>query len=194
MVSNVLLLNQIITNTFYFTGSNTPRSFRSSSQGGHSGLTRCESMDFKKESTTSSSDEVIDKNASVRLSSKLWQSARKCSDILQKKWRKKSNNSQSSDLTSVEPPVIPTPSVVENTTDWPQVTRRGRRPLSAVVTSSKHKVSTNNIVISEDPDDDSDSEQEARRLLRSQIIKSFWEQHDAEEISKENPADESEIR
>ena len=155
-------------------------------------------MDFKKESaSTSSSDEVIDKNASVRLSSKLWQSARKCSDILQKKWRKKSNNSQSNEQNVVEPPVIPTPSVVDNTNDWPQVTRRGRRPLSAVVTSTRHKVSTNNIVINEDPDggDDSDSDQEARRLLRSQIIKSFWEQHDAEEISKENPTDEmSEIR
>ena len=39
-----------------------------------------------------------------------------------------------------------------------------------------------NHVIHQDLEDeaDSDSEVEARRLLRSQIIKRFWEQHDLE--------------
>ena len=77
---------------------------------------------------------------------------------------------------------------------WPQVSRRGRRPLSAVVSSSSSRLaasSTHNPnVIS--PEDDSDSEQEARRLLRSQIIKSFWEQHDLEQ-SEQVPATEQDI-
>merc|ERR1712018_226778 len=84
--------------------------------------------------------------------------------------------------------------ITPSSTDWPQVSRRGRRPLSAVVTASKSSIRTN--VINED-EPDSDSEQEARRLLRSQIIKSFWEQHDLENNQDQNvpgTAEEDNIR
>merc|ERR1712029_725488 len=71
-----------------------------------------------------------------------------------------------------------------------QVTRRGHRPLSAIVTTSNNnnhsKKISNSVnkepVIDTLEDDLSDNEQDAadRRLLRSKIIKSFWEQHDQE--------------
>merc|ERR1719219_3107744 len=74
--------------------------------------------------------------------------------------------------------------VTSSNEDWPQVSRRGRRPLSAVVSHAKHNnnVARNSNHVIQDLEDeaDSDSEVEARRLLRSQIIKSFWEQHDLE--------------
>merc|ERR1712026_420567 len=53
-----------------------------------------------------------------------------------------------------------------------QVTRKGHRPLSTLLSGTK--------VDKNEDSDDSDSEQE-RKLLRSQINKSFWEQHDQEE-------------
>merc|ERR1739844_516343 len=73
-----------------------------------------------------------------------------------------------------------------------QVTRRGHRPLSAIVTSStvnnnNKKFSAAHAAVKHAPvidtlEDDSDNEQDAadRRLLRSKIIKSFREQHDQE--------------
>merc|ERR1712043_50444 len=74
-----------------------------------------------------------------------------------------------------------------------QVTRRGHRPLSAIVSSSQNNNNYNKKsgskhaqaqapVIDTQEDDLSDNEQDAadRRLLRSKIIKSFWEQHDQE--------------
>ena len=175
----------------------TPKSSKSSHQFG---LTRCESMDFKSKDNNnqqqSQSATVNDPKSTVRLSSKLWQSARKCSEVIQRKWRKKSSeqlqNQQttetSSSATSSNDVSIP------SSTDWPQVSRRGRRPLSAVVTANKSSIRTN--VINED-EPDSDSEQEARRLLRSQIIKSFWEQHDLENNQDQNvpgTAEEDNIR
>jgi len=52
------------------------------------------------------------------------------------------------------------------------------------VSHAKHNnnVARNSNHVIQDLEDeaDSDSEVEARRLLRSQIIKSFWEQHDLE--------------
>ena len=198
----------------------TPKSSRSSANNTNgftekSGLTRCESMDFKnkqQETTTTTNtnnnnhlDEKTREN-NVRLGSKLWQSARKCSEVIQRKWnRKKSSPASTSSSSSPEVdnhrssrPEMTSKGgnfcendftkksssdvVVE---DWPQVSRRGRRPLSAVV-SHKHNnnvlARNSNHVIHQDLEDeaDSDSEVEARRLLRSQIIKSFWEQHDLE--------------
>merc|ERR1739846_237361 len=101
---------------------------------------------------------------------------------IQRKWRKKSSEQQQT-----------TTETSSSATDWPQVSRRGRRPLSAVVTANKSSIRTN--VINED-EPDSDSEQEARRLLRSQIIKSFWEQHDLENNQDQVPgtAEEDNIR
>lgn len=180
----------------------TPKSSRSNNGFGQHqqsgiGLTRCESMDFKnKQQETTNinnnnnhSDEKTTSN--VRLGSKLWQSARKCSEVIQRKWRKKSSPPTSSseavvvnhrsrpEMTGGRPEVV-----TSSNEDWPQVSRRGRRPLSAVVSHAKHNnnVARNSNHVIQDLEDeaDSDSEVEARRLLRSQIIKSFWEQHDLE--------------
>ena len=59
-----------------------------SSQGhqGHQVLTRCESMDFKKQESPVLAADPNKNHSSVRLSSKLWQSARKCSEVIQRKW------------------------------------------------------------------------------------------------------------
>merc|ERR1712018_172325 len=155
-------------------------------------------MDFKDNNNQqqSQSATVNDPKSTVRLSSKLWQSARKCSEGIQRKWRKKSSEQlQNQQTTETSPSATSSNDVsIPSSTDWPQVSRRGRRPLSAVVTANKSSIRTN--VINED-EPDSDSEQEARRLLRSQIIKSFWEQHDLENNQDQNvpgTAEEDNIR
>lgn len=186
----------------------TPKSSRSNHGhvGQHQsgiGLTRCESMDFKnKQQETTNinnnnnnhSDEKT-RETNVRLGSKLWQSARKCSEVIQRKWNRKKSSPAPTSSSSSEAVVHRyrpemtgggRPEVVTTSNeDWPQVSRRGRRPLSAIVSHTKHNnnlARNSNHVIQDDLEDeaDSDSEVEARRLLRSQIIKSFWEQHDLE--------------
>merc|ERR1739844_412033 len=169
----------------------TPKSSRSSHQFG---LTRCESMDFKsKDNNNQQQSATVDPKSTVRLSSKLWQSARKCSEVIQRKWRKKSSEQQQTTTETSSSATSSNDVITPSSTDWPQVSRRGRRPLSAVVTANKSSIRTN--VINED-EPDSDSEQEARRLLRSQIIKSFWEQHDLENNQDQVPgtAEEDNIR
>ena len=186
------------------------------------GLTRCESMDFKnkqQETTTTTntnnnsnhnnhSDHEKTRETNVRLGSKLWQSARKCSEVIQRKWNRKKSSPNAPTTSSASPPEVVnhrtrpemTGGNFRENEDWPQVSRRGRRPLSAIVShnhvakhhnnnsvlarNSNHLAGNSNHVIHhQDLEDeaDSDSEEvEARRLLRSQIIKSFWEQHDLE--------------
>merc|ERR1712018_432720 len=76
----------------------TPKSSKSSHQFG---LTRCESMDFKsKDNNNQQQSATVDPKSTVRLSSKLWQSARKCSEVIQRKWRKNllNNNKQQQKL------------------------------------------------------------------------------------------------
>jgi hypothetical protein len=209
----------------------TPKSSRSkfsrendftekSSGNNFGGLTRCESMDFKnkqQETTTTttnntnnnnhSSDHEKTRETNVRLGSKLWQSARKCSEVIQRKWNRKKSSPNAPTTSSSSPEVVnhrTRPEMTGNfrekssndVEDWPQVSRRGRRPLSAIVSHNHAKHSnfggnnnsvlarnSNHVIHHQDLEDeaDSDSEEvEARRLLRSQIIKSFWEQHDLE--------------
>merc|ERR1712150_251199 len=132
--------------------------------------------------------------------SKLWQSARKCSEVIQRKWNRKKSSPNAPTTSSAWPEVVNHRTRPEMTggnfrenEDWPQVSRRGRRPLSAIVSHNhvaKHHNNnsdlarnSNHVIHHQDLEDeaDSDSEEvEARRLLRSQIIKSFWEQHDLE--------------
>ena len=90
---------------------------------------------------------------------KLMQSARKCSEKITKKFS--GEKSGKIPEKSGKNPVVTS-----------QVTRKGHRPLSTLLSGTK--------VDKNEDSDDSDSEQE-RKLLRSQIIKSFWEQHDQEE-------------
>lgn len=135
----------------------TPKSTQSTK------LNRCESMDFKQ---PESAKVPVSEKTQVKIGSKLWQSARKCSEVIQKKMLKKSDSGSKQ---TAEPSV--------------QVTRKGHRPLSAIVTSNSSRKQPQNVI-----EDDSDNEQEAaaRRLLRSQIIKSFWEQHDNEASENED--------
>merc|ERR1712062_747277 len=120
-------------------------------------LTRCESMDFKEQQQKEPKKEP--------LRAKLMQSARKCSEKL---FTKKSVKNSKQSVTSAAPQLQ---------ADRPQVTRRGHRPLSTLLSSNGPKMDKNNVI---EDSDDSDSEQE-RKLLRSKIIKSFWEQHDQDE-------------
>merc|ERR1712051_528433 len=158
-----------------------------------------------------------------KIGSKLWQSARKCTEVIQRKLKKspstqfEQQNQQQLDLAvpagaavnvghgSVSSPsstnpiqanaaVAPAPvSLGPFLNQRTQVTRRGHRPLSAIVSSSQNNNNYNKKsgsknaqaappVIDTLEDDLSDNEQDAagRRLLRSKIIKSFWEQHDQE--------------
>ena len=133
----------------------TPKSTRSSSNSTR--LTRCESMDFKEQQQKEPKKEP--------LRAKLMQSARKCSEKL---FTKKSVKNSKQSVTSA---------AQQLQADRPQVTRRGHRPLSTLLSSNGPKMDKNNVI---EDSDDSDSEQE-RKLLRSQIIKSFWEQHDQDE-------------
>jgi len=132
----------------------TPKSSRSSNS---TKLTRCESMDFKEQKLGSSKE--------PKFGAKIWQSARKCSEVIHRKLKR-----------SESPRVQPSIPEVQR----PQVTRRGHRPLSTLIPEQKQARKS----VIEEVEDDSDSEQE-RKLLRSQIIKSFWEQHDAEEAEAE---------
>ena len=162
----------------------TPKSTRSSNSAK---LIRCESMDFKQGSTNQNKTRTHQVGSDPEKksgSSKFWQSARKCSEVIQKKLKKSSNGSASqSSVTELDAKVPSSnPGIIPTVTS--QVTRRGHRPLSAIVTrgsSENHPKMNDNNVIQDTLEDDSDTEQEAavRRLLRSQIIKSFWEQHDA---------------
>ena len=163
----------------------------------------------------------------------MWQSARKCTEVIQRKLKKSSFEQQqhsqqqqqqaqqqqlgaavsaagsisspstkplSLKAANSPPPVPPhqhqvlaqMPSSTALFPNQSQVTRRGHRPLSAIVTSStvnnnNKKFSAAHAAVKHAPvidtlEDDSDNEQDAadRRLLRSKIIKSFWEQHDQE--------------
>merc|ERR1711881_456938 len=148
----------------------TPKSTRSAQSAK---LLRCESMDFKDRSGGKESLKSTSATAAVpekKIGSKLWQSARKCSEVIQKKLKKSHSNDHhhptNRKTIEHEKPQRPEQPVT-------QVTRRGHRPLSAIVTKSSRTVI-------DTLEDDSDNKQEAaaRRLLRSQIIKSFWEQHD----------------
>lgn len=150
----------------------TPKSTRSAQSAK---LLRCESMDFKDRSSggkeslksTSATAAVPEK----KIGSKLWQSARKCSEVIQKKLKKShSNDHHPTNRKTIEheKPQRPEQPVT-------QVTRRGHRPLSAIVTKSSR---TSNVIDTLEDDSDNEQEAAARRLLRSQIIKSFWEQHD----------------
>lgn len=217
----------------------TPKSSRSSAQS-CSKLHRCESMDFKDSQNNFKKNNVqVENNSSnnagrnaeqnKKIGSKLWQSARKCTEVIQRKLKKSSleqqqQNSQqtqqpqlgansvsatrlSGPISSpssgtkskpsisgpnLPPPVPPHQHLVSGASalNQSQVTRRGHRPLSAIVTTSNNnnhsKKISNSVnkepVIDTLEDDLSDNEQDAadRRLLRSKIIKSFWEQHDQE--------------
>merc|ERR1719362_1377000 len=155
-----------------------------------------------------------------KIGSKLWQSARKCTEVIQRKLKKSPSThfeqQQQLDLAgtaavnvghgsvsspSTKPiqanaavapaPVSLGPFLNQQRT---QVTRRGHRPLSAIVSSSqnnnnynkksgsKHAQAAPPVIDTLEIEDLSDNEQDAadRRLLRSKIIKSFWEQHDQE--------------
>merc|ERR1711971_1071094 len=159
-----------------------------------------------------------------KIGSKLWQSARKCTEVIQRKLKKSPSTQfeqqQQLDLAgttnsgaavnvghgsvsspSTKPiqanaavapaPVSLGPFLNQQRT---QVTRRGHRPLSAIVSSSqnnnnynkksgsKHAQAAPHVIDNLEIEDLSDNEQDAadRRLLRSKIIKSFWEQHDQE--------------
>ncbi len=145
----------------------TPKSSRSASSSGV--MKRCESMDFKEQNLTEKEQQQQQSKEVKGLRGHL----RKASEVFQRKCLLRKSASQKSDL------------VAFREEPQPQVTRRGRRPLSAVVTStSAGKSAQVNRAEAEQADDyDSDSETEnARRLQRSQIIKSFWEKHDAEEF------------
>merc|ERR1739838_486066 len=213
----------------------SPKSSRSSAQS-CSKLHRCESMDFKnsqnnfkkndnvqvEQNNSSSGGQRNAAEPNKKIGSKLWQSARKCTEVIQRKLKKSSldlqqqQNSQQPGSNSVSatagsisspstnfkpsisgpnlpPPVPPHQHLVSGALNLQsQVTRRGHRPLSAIVTTSnnnnnsKMKILSNSVnkepVIDTLEDDLSDNEQEDadRRLLRSKIIKSFWEQHDQE--------------
>merc|ERR1711935_968196 len=213
----------------------SPKSSRSSAQS-CSKLHRCESMDFKnsqnnfkkndnvqvEQNNSSSGGQRNAAEPNKKIGPKLWQSARKCTEVIQRKLKKSSldlqqqQNSQQPCANSVSahagsisspstnfkpsisgpnlpPPVPPHQHLVSGALNLQsQVTRRGHRPLSAIVTTSnnnnnsKMKISSNSVnkepVIDTLEDDLSDNEQEDadRRLLRSKIIKSFWEQHDQE--------------
>jgi len=139
----------------------TPKSSRSSNS---TRLTRCESMDFKEQKIKDQKDQP------PKFGAKIWQSARKCSEVIHRKLKR----SESPKVQHVVQPEV----------QRPQVTRRGHRPLSTLIPEQRQ---SRNAVINE-VEDDSDSEQE-RKLLRSQIIKSFWEQHDAEEAENQNSVD-----
>jgi len=221
----------------------TPKSSRSSANQSCSKLHRCESMDFKSsadQNSRSSKNNAAENSAGLfkannnsgggcsnnngtepnkKIGSKLWQSARKCTEVIQRKLKKSpstqfeqqqqldvagttnsgaavnvGHGSVSSPSTkpiqanaAVAPPVSLGPFLNQRT----QVTRRGHRPLSAIVSSSNNnnynkksgsKHAQAAPVIDTLEDDPSDNEQDAadRRLLRSKIIKSFWEQHDQE--------------
>ena len=220
----------------------TPKSSRSSANQSCSKLHRCESMDFKSADQNSRSSKNNAENSAglfkannnggggnnngtepnKKIGSKLWQSARKCTEVIQRKLKKspsthfeQQNQQQQLDLAgttaagaavnvghgsvsspstkpiqanaAVAPPVSLGPFLNQRT----QVTRRGHRPLSAIVSSSNNnnynkksgsKHAQAAPVIDTLEDDLSDNEQDAadRRLLRSKIIKSFWEQHDQE--------------
>ena len=221
----------------------TPKSSRSSANQSCSKLHRCESMDFKSADQNSRSSKNNAENSAglfkannnggggnnnngtepnKKIGSKLWQSARKCTEVIQRKLKKspsthfeQQNQQQQLDLAgttaagaavnvghgsvsspstkpiqanaAVAPPVSLGPFLNHRT----QVTRRGHRPLSAIVSSSNNnnynkksgsKHAQAAPVIDTLEDDLSDNEQDAadRRLLRSKIIKSFWEQHDQE--------------
>merc|ERR1711881_818311 len=149
----------------------TPKSTRSAQSAK---LLRCESMDFKDRSSggkeslksTSATAAVPEK----KIGPKLWQSARKCSEVIQKKLKKShSNDHHPTNRKTIEHEKPQRPEQVT------QVTRRGHRPLSAIVTKSSR---TSNVIDTLEDDSDNEQEAAARRLLRSQIIKSFWEQHD----------------
>merc|ERR1711935_152284 len=211
----------------------SPKSSRSSAQS-CSKLHRCESMDFKnsqnnfkkndnvqvEQNNSSSGGQRNAAEPNKKIGSKLWQSARKCTEVIQRKLKKSSldlQQQQNSQLPSANsatagsisspstnfkpsisgpnlpPPVPPHQHLVSGALNLQsQVPRRGHRPLSAIVTTSnnnnnsKMKISSNSVnkepVIDTLEDDLSDNEQEDadRRLLRSKIIKSFWEQHDQE--------------
>merc|ERR1712141_402501 len=102
----------------------TPKSPRSSHQFG---LTRCESMDFKsKDNNNQQQTTTVDPKSTVRLSSKLWQSARKCSEVIQRKWRKKSSEQQQKTTETSSSATSSNDVITPSSTDWPQVSRRGR--------------------------------------------------------------------
>merc|ERR1739838_783813 len=222
----------------------TPKSSRSSANQSCSKLHRCESMDFKSttENNRSSKNNAAENSAGLfkannnscgnnngtepnkKIGSKLWQSARKCTEVIQRKLKKSPSTQfeqqQQLDLAgttnsgaavnvghgsvsspSTKPiqanaavapaPVSLGPFLNQQRT---QVTRRGHRPLSAIVSSSqnnnnynkksgsKHAQAPASVIDTLEIEDLSDNEQDAadRRLLRSKIIKSFWEQHDQE--------------
>merc|ERR1719471_2585087 len=192
-------------------------------------------MDFKDQNhfdgkTKNDSEHIHSNNGgnvdqNKKIGSKLWQSARKCTEVIQRKLKKSPATEQQQQLKSLAaavggggsisspsqctkpiqanaavPPIVDLGPFSNQTS---QVTRRGHRPLSAIVTSSSNNNNNHSIqqhfqksvsksatshsaaapvIDSLDVDDLSDSEQEAadRRLLRSKIIKSFWEQHDQE--------------
>jgi len=203
----------------------TPKSSRSSTQS-CSKLHRCESMDFKDQNNSKKNNVQVENNSSSgrnaepnkKIGSKFWQSARKCTEVIQRKLKKSSleqqQHSQQQQLGAVSvttarsisspstkpsivqaansPPPVPPHQQLLNAavfSNQSQVTRRGHRPLSAIVTSSNNNKKTSFVnneastpVIDTLEDDLSDNEEESadRRLLRSKIIKSFWEQHDQE--------------
>jgi len=219
----------------------TPKSSRSSANQSCSKLHRCESMDFK--STTdqnrqSSKNNAAENSAGLfkannnsggnnngtepnkKIGSKLWQSARKCTEVIQRKLKKSPSTQfeqqQQLDLAGTAGAAVNVGSVSSPSTkpiqanaavapapvslgpflnqQRTQVTRRGHRPLSAIVSSSqnnnnynkksgsKHAQAAPHVIDNLEIEDLSDNEQDAadRRLLRSKIIKSFWEQHDQE--------------
>merc|ERR1712051_1107491 len=166
----------------------TPKSSRSSANQSCSKLHRCESMDFKSSSADQNSRSCSKNNAAEnsaglfkannngcgnnngtepnkKIGSKLWQSARKCTEVIQRKLKKspstqfEQQNQQQLDLAvpagaavnvgSVSSPstkpiqanaaVAPAPvSLGPFLNQRTQVTRRGHRPLSAIVSSSQN--------------------------------------------------------
>jgi hypothetical protein len=163
-----------------------------------SGLrTRCESMDFQQQKKPQTS--ATKPSSANNFSAKFWQSARKCSEVIFSAKKSKSAESNaaaeskaSADKSQYQPS---------------QVSRKGHRPLSAIVVTSSHNSNNsnrNNVILSKSKileaqkldhqgadDSDSESETDARRLLRSQIIKSFWEQHHDNENSDTSDFEET---
>merc|ERR1711935_1152643 len=155
----------------------TPKSSQSCSK-----LHRCESMDFKnsqnnfkknnnvqvEQNNSSSGGQRNAAEPNKKIGSKLWQSARKCTEVIQRKLKKSSldlqqqQNSQQPCANSVSahagsisspstnfkpsisgpnlpPPVPPHQHLVSGALNLQsQVTRRGHRPLSAIVTTSNN--------------------------------------------------------
>merc|ERR1719436_625929 len=114
-------------------------------------------MDFKDPKDSLKNNNPAPENK--KMGSKLWQSARKCSEVIQKKLKKshsnndhhQSTNRKEHEKSSPAPPPIPPHRLAQVT----QVTRRGHRPLSAIVTKSSRNTVIDTL------EDDSDDEQEA---------------------------------